>query len=452
MQKNVNASVKSLFDNQKILNTDVRLTGWIKFIREHKAIIFIEFIDGSVFKTIQLVLKKNNFENDFEKIKDEISIGSAIEIFGTLIQNNKKELEIVCKEFSIKGNCISEYSLQNKVHGNEFLREISHIRPRTKYFNIIFDIRSFLFNSITKFFYQKDFKWISTPVLSSSDAEGAGEVFNIADNTFFNSETSLSVTGQLHLEAMALSYKNVYTLGPQFRAEKSHTSRHLAEFWMLEAEMNFMDLDNLMVFMEDMIKHFAVELLKHKRNEIEYLDSLNEGLIVKLENLINNEFAKKTYREAIEILKDARDKKLVVFQNNNINFGTDLDSEHERYLCEKHFQKPTFIYNYPVTIKAFYMKKNDDKTVKGVDLLVPLIGELCGGSERESNYDRLLEAMKDKNIPLTELNWYLELRKFGYASSSGFGLGIERLIMFLTGVENIKDVIPFARTHENIKF
>ncbi len=450
MKNSINLSIKSLFDEKKI-NTDVKLTGWIKFIREHKSIIFIEFMDGSIFKTIQLVIKRENFDN-FEDIKDDISIGSAIEIFGTLIENNKNELEIICKDISVIGKCIDEYPLQNKIHGNEFLREISHIRSRTKYFNIVFDIRSFLFNTINNYFYKNNFKWVSTPILSSSDAEGAGDVFNISDKDFFNSEASLSVTGQLHLEAMALSYKNVYTLGPQFRAEKSHTSRHLSEFWMLEAEMNFMNLDQLMIFMEDMVKHFASELLKNKKDEIAYLDSLNNGLIDKLENLVNNEFAKKSYREAIEILKEARDSKKVTFQNNDIDFGTDLDSEHERYLCEKHFQKPTFIYNYPTAIKAFYMKRNNDETVKGVDLLVPLIGELCGGSERENNHNNLMENMKDKNIPLEELSWYLELRKYGYASSSGFGMGFERLIMFLTGVENIKDTIPFARAHENIKF
>ena len=318
-------------------------------------------------------------------------------------------------------------------------------------------VRSELSYIIHTNFHNLGFINVNTPVITSNDAEGAGESFKLAkvgDENFFGVQSSLSVSGQLHIEAYSLAFKKTYTFGPQFRAEKSHTNRHAAEFWMLEGEIAFLDLEGLMDLMEDFIKYLVINYEKNCKNECAFFNEfVDQASLNRLQSIKNEKFARISYTEVIDILeRDVKDKK-INFENNNIFWGMDLDSEHERYICEKVYNKPIFVYNYPSIIKAFYMKENsDNKTVSGVDLLVPGVGELCGGSERESNYDVILRKAEQAKININELQWYIDLRKYGYYKSSGFGLGFERLIMFLTGVNNIRDTIPFARTHGSIKF
>lgn len=449
-------NIKYVEKNYNNINEDIIINGWIKTNRDNGDLGFISFNDGTSLASIQIVYK-NNITINFDKAKN-LRTGSAIQIIGKIIltPEGKQPYEILASEIILLSQASEDFPLQKKKHSNEFLREIAHLRPRTNLFNAIMRVRSEIYNMINTFFYQKDFTWVTTPVFTSNDAEGAGECFQIKEvdkENFFNSEASLSVTGQLHAEAYAMAFQKVFTFGPQFRAEKSHTNRHAAEFWMLEPEIAFYDINDLMILIEEMIKWIINEYLVKCTSEIKLFNEfVDTTLLDKLNNVINNNFAKIEYSNAIEILNEAI-KNGIKFENTNIKFGMDLDSEHERYICEKIYNKPTFVFNYPKEIKAFYMKINDDnKTVAGVDLLVPGIGELCGGSQRESNYETLKEKALDANMKLEDLQWYLDLRKYGYYKSSGFGLGFERLIMYITGVNNIRDTIPFPRTHANIKF
>ena len=434
----------------------VRVNGWVKSNRDSGTFGFISFTDGTYFDPIQIVYKQEVTKN-FDQLKSART-GSAIEVVGEIIitPDAKQPFEILAIDAKLLSQASEEYPLQKKRHTPEYLREIAHLRPRTNLFTAVMKIRSELYMILNNYFTSNDFVWVSSPELTCTDAEGNGEAFKLAlvdKENFFSTDTSLSGTGQLHAEAYAMAFKNVYTFAPQFRAEKSHTNRHASEFWMLEPEIHFCDINQLMDRMQDMIKYVVKNYKKKCLNEINFLNQfVDNNLVERLDSVLKSKFVRIDYTNAIDLLLDAK-KNGVKFENDNIRWGMDLESEHERYICEKKFNGPTFIYNYPVELKAFYMKLNPDKkTVAGVDLLVPGIGELCGGSERESNYDILLQKANNINMPIDGIQWYLDLRKFGYFKSAGFGLGFERLIMYLTGISNIRDTIPFPRTHGSIKY
>ncbi len=445
-----------LTNNQLKDDLEVTLEGWVKTNRDNKNFGFISLTDGSSLKSVQIVYKGENIKNLEEVISART--GAAIVVIGKIVltPTAKQPYEILATEVKLLKQASEDFPLQKKKHTNEFLREIADLRPRTNLFANIMRVRAMLYHIINQYFMQHDYVWVATPVVTTNDAEGAGECFKLAPidkENFFGTEAVLSVTGQLHLEAYAMAFKDVYTFGPQFRAEKSHTNRHAAEFWMLEAEKSFCDIYQLMDAMEDMLCFFIKEYMERCRDEIDFFNEfVDTTLKAKLSAITQNKFTRVSYTEVIDLLLKAKANGHQ-FENANIVWGMDLDSEHERYICEQVFNGPTFVYNYPAAIKAFYMKLNDDaKTVAGVDLLVPSIGELCGGSEREANYETLLKKANDAHMDINPLSWYLELRKYGYYKSAGFGLGFERLIMYLTGVNNIRDVIPFPRTHGNAKF
>lgn len=451
-------TIAKLLNNkyEDIKGLEVNLQGWVKSNRDSGSFGFINFTDGTNFETIQLVYKKEITKN-FDEIKS-VRTGTAIDIIGKIVltPTAKQPFEVLLDSAKVLAQCDENFPLQKKRHTTEYLREIAHLRPRTNLFSAVMRIRSCLFMIINNFFQSKGFVWVSSPELTCTDAEGNGEAFKLGlvDNEkFFGTDVSLSGTGQLHAEAYAMAFNSVYTFAPQFRAEKSHTNRHAAEFWMLEPEIQFMDINGLMDLMEEMLKNFVDQYEKQCAKEIKFLNEFIDKELVDRLNLVKREkFNRIEYTKAIDLLIEAKNNG-VKFENDDIKWGMDLESEHERYICEKKFNGPIFIYNYPADLKAFYMKLNDDKkTVAGVDLLVPGVGELCGGSEREANYDILVERANKIKMPLEGIQWYLDLRKFGYFKSSGFGLGFERLIMYLTGVNNIRDVIPFPRTHGNIKY
>ncbi|MGL4948111.1 MAG: asparagine--tRNA ligase [Mycoplasma sp.] len=435
---------------------EVTIQGWAKSNRDNGHFGFISFTDGTNFNPIQIVYKSEIITN-YEEVK-AITTGSAIEITGTITNTPeaKQPFEIQAKEIKVLALCDSEYPLQKKRHSNEFLREIAHLRPRTNLFSAVMKIRSELYMILNNYFRTNDFVWLASPELTKTDAEGNGEAFKlemIEGKHFFGTDASLSGTGQLHAEAYAMAFKNIYTFGPQFRAEKSHTNRHASEFWMLEPEVAFFDVNDIMGLIEDMLKKTISEYMISCKTEIEFLNQFVEPtLLSRLDSIMKNDFIKISYTDVIDILIDVV-KKGHKFTNNNIHWGMDLESEHERYICEVHYNGPVFVFNYPIELKAFYMKQNDDgKTVAGVDLLVPGVGELCGGSEREASYDNLINRANALNMPIEGIQWYLDLRKYGFYKSSGFGLGFERLIMYVTGINNIRDAIPFPRTHGSIKF
>lgn len=449
--------VKTINDAPKKFSEQiVTLYGFCKQNRFNGKIGFINFNDGTSFKGIQVVYKKDNITN-----ADEISSarnGAALEITGMIVltPDAPQPFELQATNIKLLKQTDESYPLQNKQQGLEFLRDNAHLRPRTQLFSAVMKIRSELAYAIHTYFHQNNYIWVATPLITSNDGEGAGETFFLTTNDnedFFGQKVNLTVTGQLHGEAYAQAFRNIYTFGPTFRAEKSHTARHAAEFWMIEPEIAFCDLTNLMLVAEDMLK-FVVNHFKNScQDEIEFLKrEIDPNIENKISMLLNNEFNKMTYEDGIKILADAV-KNGHKFEDNNIYFGMDLGSEHERYLCETIVNGPLFLYNYPKQIKAFYMKQNDDGiTVAASDLLVPGVGELVGGSQREDDYDKLLKRCQELKMDLEPLNWYLNLRKYGYYMSSGFGLGFERLIMYLTGVNNIRDVIPFPRTHGSINF
>ena len=458
--------IKDLYKNtNEYKDKEITLEGWVRTIRDSKTFGFIELNDGSFFKNVQIVFS-DTLDNFAEIAK--LSISSSIKVTGTFVitENAKQPFEIQATKIEILNLCDLEYPLQKKRHSFEYLRTISHLRPRTNTFNAVFRVRSVFAYAIHKFFQERGFVYVHTPILTSSDAEGAGEMFNVNSfdltnvpktedgqvdysKDFFGKPAHLTVSGQLNVETYATAFRNVYTFGPTFRAENSNTVKHAAEFWMIEPEICFADLNDDMDLAEDMLKYTFSYVLENCKEEMEFFNNfVDKGLLERLNNVIHSDFARITYTDAIKELEKANDK----FEFK-VSWGVDLQTEHERYLCEQVFQKPVFVTDYPMDIKAFYMKQNPDgKTVAAADLLAPGIGEIIGGSQREEDYDKLIARMKELNMDIDSYNWYLDLRKYGSCDHAGFGLGFERAIMYLTGMQNIRDVIPFPRTPKNCEF
>jgi len=435
----------------------VELEGWVRTNRDNGSVGFIEFNDGTYFKNVQLVYTKDS--KDYE-VLSSLKTGAAIKVGGELhlTPENKQPFEIQADVCSLEGDVADDYPLQKKRHTFEFLREIAHIRPRANTFQAVFRVRSVLSYAIHEFFQSRGFIYVHTPLITTNDGEGAGNVFDVIAHDskrpedFYGHRVNLTVTGQLHVEPFALAFRDVYTFGPTFRAEHSNTVRHASEFWMIEPEMAFCDLTDNMEVIEDCIKYCINYVLEACPDEIDFFNSMiDKTLLERLHHVINSEFKRMTYSEGIELLKKAVAEGYK-FDNNNIEWGMDLQSEHERYLTEKVVQGPLFLTDYPKDIKAFYMRQNDDgKTVAACDLLVPGVGELVGGSQREERYD-LLKAKMD-SMGITEgLEWYLDTRKYGGCKHSGFGIGFDRLLMYVTGMQNIRDVQPFPRTSNSIKY
>lgn len=443
----------------------IKITGWIRTNRDQKKFGFINLNDGSAFKGVQVVYGENL--KNFEEVQ-KLNVGTSIEVTGVVLltPNRPQPFEIQALNIIVLGGADETYPIQPKRHTREFLRENAHLRVRTNLFNAVFRVRSAASFAIHKFFKERNFVYVHTPLITASDGEGVGQMFNVTTlpfektpktkegkvdfgKDFFGKKTFLTVTGQLQAEAFAMGFRDVYTFGPTFRAEHSMTQRHLAEFWMIEPEMAFVDLDQMMVLIEDMVKYIVKYVLKELPDDMEFFNKyVDKGLLKRLHNILESEFVKITHREAIDILLNSGEK----FQNKPA-YGKDLGREHEKYLTDSHFSTPVFVTDWPKDIKAFYMRLNDDgETVRAVDLLVPGSGELVGGSQREERKEVLLKRMKEMKIPEDELWWYLDLRKYGGCVHSGFGMGFERMVMYLTGVENIRDVIPFPRTPNNAEF
>ena len=475
-----NMIIKDLLQ-EKTKAEEVTLKGWVRTFRSNR---FIALNDGSTLANLQVVV---DFENTPEETLKRITTGAAIEVKGKVVESQGKgqSIEVQASEITILGDCNpDEYPIQPKKHSLEFLREQAHLRVRTNAFGAIMRVRSTLAYAVHKYFQDNGFFYVNTPIITGSDAEGAGEMFRVTTldpknppltetgevdykKDFFGRETNLTVSGQLEGETFAMSLGKIYTFGPTFRAENSNTSRHLAEFWMIEPEMAFYDLIDNMNLAEDFIKYVLKYTLEARREDIEFLNQrfLEEekskpqaersemSLIEKLEFVIHNDFKRVSYTEAVDILKNCNHNKKKKFQYLIDEWGVDLQSEHERYLVEKHFGCPVILYDYPAKIKAFYMRLNEDgKTVRAMDILFPGIGEIVGGSQREERYDVLKQKIEDLGMDEQTLWWYLELRKFGTAVHSGFGLGFERLVLFTTGMTNIRDVIPYPRTPQSAEF
>ena len=457
--------VKNLLSNPAV-GSDVLVKGWVRTKRGNKNILFIALNDGSTINNIQVVADVASFE---ENLLKDITTGACIAVTGTLVesQGQGQKVEIAARSIELYGKSDAEtYPLQKKGHSMEFLREIAYLRPRTNTFSAVLRIRHAMAFAIHKYFNDKGFFYLHTPIITGSDAEGAGEMFHVTtmdlanvprnpDNTvdysgdFFGKSTNLTVSGQLEGELGALALGDIYTFGPTFRAENSNTPRHLAEFWMIEPEMAFYDLADNMDLAEDFVKYLIKYALDNCMEDLEFLNNMiDKALLERLRFVLENEFVRITYTEAVSILTSSPKK-----WEYPVSWGTDLQSEHERYLVEEHFRRPVILTDYPKQIKAFYMKQNDDgKTVRAMDVLFPGIGEIIGGSQREEQYDRLLSRIKEMKLQEKDFWWYLETRKFGTAPHSGFGLGFERLILFVTGMSNIRDVIPFPRTPKNAEF
>ncbi|MDR2167558.1 MAG: asparagine--tRNA ligase [Clostridiales bacterium] len=436
-------------DSQAFLGQELLVCGWVRTLRDNNHFGFIELNDGSYFKSIQIVFEER-LENFAEVAK--LGAGAALRVRGKLVESQGKgqAFEISATEISIEGEAPPEYPLQKKRHSFEYLRTIAHLRPRTNTFSAVFRLRSIASFALHKFFNDRGFVYVHSPVITGLDAEGAGEMFPLAGaEEFFGKNVSLTVTGQLNAEAYALAFGDVYTFGPTFRAENSNTTRHLAEFWMLEPEIAFADLDDCMTLIEDMVKFTTNYCLEHAPEEMAFFDKfIEKGLLDRLKNVVESDFGRISYTEAIEALQNSGQK----FEFP-VSWGCDLQTEHERYISEILFKKPVFVTDYPKEIKAFYMRRNDDgKTIAGCDLLVPGIGEIVGGSQREERFDMLKAVMEENGISTEEMAWYLDLRRFGGAKHSGFGLGFERFLMFISGMTNIRDVIPFPRTPNNAEF
>lgn len=444
----------------------VCVKGWVRTKRGNNAVSFIAVNDGSIVHSIQVVADMAKFDAELMKL---ITTGSCLKVEGILVQSEGKgqAIEIQAQNIEIYGSADAEsYPLQKKGHSMEFLREIAHLRPRTNYFGCVLRLRHAMSFAIHQYFNDRGYFYLHTPLITGSDAEGAGAMFNVTtldlnnipktpegkvdySKDFFGKPTSLTVSGQLEGELGALALGSIYTFGPTFRAENSYTPRHLAEFWMIEPEIAFFDIKDNMDLAEDFIKHLVKYALEHNYDDVEFLNNMiDKELIDRLNFVVNNDFIRLTYSEAVDIL--VKSGKKFEFK---VEWGVDLQSEHERYLVEEHFHKPVILTDYPKEIKAFYMKQNDDgKTVRAMDVLFPKIGEIIGGSEREANYDKLMERIKELNVPEKDVWWYLDTRRFGTAPHSGFGLGFERLMLFITGLSNIRDVIPFPRTPMNAEF
>ena len=461
-----NLVIKTLYrDTKSYQDKEVTLSGWVKTVRDSKTFGFIELNDGSFFKNVQIVFQ-DSLEN-FEEIR-KLTLSSSIRVTGILelTPEAKQPFEIKATRIIINGLADSQYPLQKKRHSFEYLRTISHLRPRTNTFHAVFRVRSVLSYAIHKFFQEKGFVYVHTPIITSSDAEGAGEMFNVNSfdlanlpktedgkvdfsEDFFGKPAHLTVSGQLNVETYAHAFRNVYTFGPTFRAENSNTVKHASEFWMIEPEMCFADLKEDMDVAEEMIKYIISYVLEQCPEEMEFFNNfIDKGLLDRLHNVISSEFGRITYTDAIKELEKHNSE----FQYP-VSWGTDIQTEHERYLCEVVFQKPVFVTDYPAEIKAFYMKQNPDgKTVAAADLLAPGIGEIIGGSQREEDLEKLQAKMKELGMDEKDYWWYLDLRRYGSVVHSGFGLGFERMMMYLTGMQNIRDVIPFPRTPKNCEF
>ena len=452
-------------NTKEYLGKEIEINGWVKKIRSQKNFGFIELNDGTFFTGIQVVFDEE-LEN-FEEIS-KLTISTSVKVTGIVVESLGKgqDYEIKATKISVYQKADSDYPLQNKRHTFEFLRTIAHLRPRTNAFFATFRVRSILSYAIHKFFQEKNFVYVQTPIITGSDAEGAGEMFRLTTldinnvpktengsidfkQDFFGKEANLTVSGQLNVETFASAFKNTYTFGPTFRAEKSNTPKHAAEFWMMEPEIAFADLDVNMDVIEEMIKYIVTYVRENAKEEMEFFNKfVYKDLFNRLDTLVNNEFGRINYTEAIEILKNSKQK----FEYE-VEWGIDLQTEHERYLAEKHFKKPVFVTDYPKDIKAFYMKLNEDgKTVRAVDLLAPGIGEIVGGSQREDDYETLLGKIHEMGLKEEDYWWYLDLRKYGSVPHSGFGLGFDRMLMYITGMTNIRDVIPFPRTTKNLEF
>lgn len=454
--------IKYIFDNAKdLVDKEVILNGWIRNHRPQKEFGFIDFSDGTCFKHLQIVY--DNTLSNFDSVS-KLLVGSSISVEGTLVKSSgNQEYEVKAKNIAILDSCPSDFPIQAKRHTKEFLRENAYLRARTNMFQAVFRVRSLAAQGIHKYFGDNGYIYVNTPIITASDCEGAGEMFQVTtldldkvaksgkvdySKDFFGKFTGLTVSGQLEAETYALAFSKVYTFGPTFRAENSNTKTHMAEFWMIEPEIAFCDLFGLMDIEEEMLKYVIKYVMDNAADEIEFLDKFVEnGLKEKLEKVVNSKFVRVTHEEVIKILKESNEK----FEFTP-EYGEDIAKEHEKYITE-HFGGPVFIYNWPKDIKAFYMKQNDDgKTVGAVDLELPGVGELIGGSQREENYDKLVSRMKELGMKPEDMYWYVNLRKYGSCVHSGFGLGFERLIMYLTGMENIRDVIPYYRTPGNCEF
>ena len=461
-----NVLIKDLYRNtSEYSDKEVKVSGWVRTVRDSKTFGFIELNDGSFFKNVQIV-----FDNNLSNFDDicKLSISSSIIVTGKLVitQNAKQPFEIKANSVQVFNVADSDYPLQKKRHSFEYLRTISYLRPRTNTFNAVFRVRSVLSYAIHKFFQERGFVYVHTPLITSSDCEGAGEMFTVStldlenvpknedgsvdySKDFFGKNSHLTVSGQLDVENYAFAFRNVYTFGPTFRAENSNTVKHAAEFWMIEPEICFANLEDDMNLAEDMIKYIISYVLENAPEEMEFFDKfVAPGLLERLNNVINSEFGRISYTDAIKELEKNNDK----FEYK-VTWGTDIQTEHERYLSEVVFGKPVFVTDYPKEIKAFYMKQNPDgKTVAATDLLVPGIGELIGGSQREDDIEKLRTRIKELGLKEEDYWWYLDLRRFGSSEHAGFGLGFERMMMYLTGMQNIRDVIPFPRTPKNCEF
>ena len=460
-------TIQSLFTNPPTENiAQCTLSGWVRTVRDSKAFGFIELNDGTHFRNLQIVLEDSVTENFADALK--ITLGSAIRATGELVltPGMKQPFELKATKVELIGACDPSYPLQKKRHSFEYLRTVAHLRPRTNTFYAVFRIRSLAAQYIHAFFAERGFVYVHTPLITTSDAEGAGEMFQVTTldinqpprtdrgtvdyaQDFFGKPANLTVSGQLNVETFCMAFRNVYTFGPTFRAEKSYTPRHAAEFWMIEPEIAFADLFDDMALAEDMLKYVITHVMQAAPAEMAFLDSFVEkGLLDKLTAVASSDFARCTYTEAIDILQ----KSGQAFEYP-VSWGIDLQTEHERYLTEKHFGKPVFVYHYPKGIKAFYMRMNDDQqTVAAVDMLVPGIGELIGGSQREERLDTLLNRIHELGMNEDQYAWYLDTRRFGTTPHAGFGLGFERLVMYLTGITNIRDVLPFPRTTGSAEF
>jgi len=450
--------VRKLFRNkEKYVDQEVAINGWVRTNRAQKSFGFINMNDGSFFENIQVVYSEDSLSN-FKEIQ-KFSVGSAIAVTGKLILTGKdaQPIEIQATSARLVGDCPENFPIQPKRHTREFLREVAHLRPRTNLFSAVFRVRSLVAHAIHCFFQDRNFVYVHTPIITASDGEGAGEMFNVIapeKEDFFGQPVNLTVTGQLQGEAFALAFHDIYTFGPTFRAENSHTTRHAAEFWMIEPEIAFADLADNMDLAEEMIKYIIEYVSLHAPEEMAFFNKWvdeSNTLIERLTLVKDSKFERLSYTKAIDILLEAvaAGKEF----ENNVEWGIDLATEHERYLTDEYFKAPVFVYDYPKEIKAFYMRLNDDgKTVAAMDMLVPGIGELIGGSQREERLEVLEQRMEETEVPKDELDWYLDLRRFGGVKHAGYGLGFERMIMYITGVENIRDVIPFPRTPNNAKF
>ncbi|MDW2797026.1 asparagine--tRNA ligase [Clostridium boliviensis] len=449
-------------DKDSFLNKEITIGGWVRSLRDSKTFGFIVLNDGSYFETLQVV-----YHDSMENFSDisKLNVGAAIIVTGTLVPTPeaKQPFEIQAAKIDIEGSSAPDYPLQKKRHSFEYLRTISHLRPRTNTFQAVFRVRSLIAYAIHQFFQERDFVYVHTPLITGSDCEGAGEMFQVTTmdlknipmtkegtvdfaQDFFGKPTNLTVSGQLNAETYAMAFRNVYTFGPTFRAENSNTTRHAAEFWMIEPEMAFADLQDDMELAESMLKYVIRYVLEHAPEEMNFFNQfVDKELLDRLNHVLNSEFAHVTYTEAVELLEKHNEE-----FDYKVFWGCDLQTEHERYLTEQLFKKPVFVTDYPKEIKAFYMKMNpDNKTVAAVDCLVPGIGEIIGGSQREDNLDKLTARMDELGLKKQDYDFYLDLRKYGSTRHAGFGLGFERCVMYLTGMANIRDVVPFPRTVNN---